>query len=76
MHRAADGAIVLSRRNLLALLVKLEQPWSARTLVGGDDAHGVVVRAETDEEHYDRPPGELHPESLALMNRVSEAIHS
>lgn len=47
--------IVLSERNLLALLAKLREPDSARTLYGC----GVYVTAEVDDVHYvDRvPPG-------------------
>ena len=45
--------IVLSRRNLLTLLHKLEKPGSARTLVKPD---GTIVSVETDEEHYGNRP--------------------
>lgn len=60
--------IVLSRRNLQALLAKLDQPDSARTLLGGADARGVIVRAEDDDEHYaDRDPGPVSPETQRRM---------
>lgn len=68
----ADGAVAvvtLSRRNLLALLHKLEMPGSARTLTTGYDCPegwSLIVRSESDSEHYgarSEPPGALHPES-------------
>lgn len=46
------GAVILSKRNLLALLSKVDREGSARTLVGGSRAPGIVVQAEPDEEHY------------------------
>lgn len=50
--------VVLSKRNLLALLSKLEMPGSACTIV----KDGVYVSSEPDEEHYQgRTPGEMHP---------------
>jgi hypothetical protein len=64
-------AVTLSRRNLLALLAKLELQGSARTLisrnayVGGECARiHLVVRAESDDDHYAErgfPPGRMHP---------------
>ena len=47
--------IFLSERNLLALLAKLREPDSSRTIYGC----GVYVTAEADDVHYaDRvPPG-------------------
>jgi hypothetical protein len=62
--------VTLSRRNLLALLAKLEQSASFRSLISGyvyrdgrlaDDVR-LAVRAESDELHYhpDRePPGPM-----------------
>jgi hypothetical protein len=75
--------VTLSRRNLLALLAKLEQPSSWRTLVSGDvhrdgqmaDDVKVVVRSEPDELHYhpDRePPGPMMPATEAAI-RWAEA---
>lgn len=58
--------LVLSRRNLLTLLAKLDgyPPNSACTIMGGSDAPGVLVRAEEDDVHYqDRPAGRMHPET-------------
>lgn len=56
--------LVLSRRNLLALLKKLDgNPLgSACTIQGGLDANGLFVKAEEDDVHYaDRPAGRMHP---------------
>jgi AMMECR1 domain-containing protein len=64
--------VALSRRNLLALLSKLDWPESARTIVNSDcyrdgrpvDDVVLVLRAEDDDEHYARradPPGLMHP---------------
>ncbi len=61
--------IVLSKRNLLTLLSKLEWPDSAKTITDGD----IYVRAESDEIHYkDRDPGPMHPrtEIDLLLNKV------
>lgn len=63
MHTGCDQATVtLSKRNLLAMLHKLEMPGSARTLVSG--CGQLILQCETDEEHYaDRPegpPGTMH----------------
>ena len=46
----------LTRRNLEALLAKLDDPVSQRVLIDPD--HTIAVRAVEDEEHYlDRMPG-------------------
>ena len=58
--------VVLSRRNLVSLLAKVDgrPPHSARTLEKFEEGGDVlVVKAETDDEHYsDRgyPPGPMH----------------
>lgn len=71
MRVDADGAVVLSRRNLQALLAKIDQPGSLRTLVGGSEAQGIVVRAEDDDVHYaHRLPGEVHHETLRRMQNA------
>lgn len=46
--------VVLSRRNLLTLLAKLDghPPNSACTIGGGTDAPGLFVKAEEDDVHY------------------------
>ena len=60
-----DGTVVLSRRNVLALLHKLDMPGSARMIVG----NGIALRVEDDSEHYkDRvPAGKMHPETEAFI---------
>lgn len=69
--------VVLSRRNLLALMQKLSMPGSARTLFstnGYRDGEMVedidlVVSAEDDESHYssrDFLPGAMHPVTDAV----------
>ncbi len=48
--------VELTRRNLLALLAKLDDPDSLRTIIDSEGA--MAVRAVEDSEHYsDRPPG-------------------
>lgn len=62
MKMGADGRIILSRRNLLALLQKLDMPGSYRTIIAPESEGEFVVSAETDEEHYQgRTPGVMHP---------------
>lgn len=58
--------IVLSRRNILSLLAKLDgYPKDSRcTIMGGDDAKGVEVAIEEDNVHYyDRPAGQMIAET-------------
>jgi hypothetical protein len=59
-HRPGEVPVVeLTRRNLVALLEKLDDPKSARTLVDRTDR--IAVRAVEDVEHYaDRAPGEVY----------------
>lgn len=57
------GVLELTRRNLQALLDKLDDPLSARTLAKVQEGGGgvVTVVAVEDAEHYsDRPPGEIY----------------
>lgn len=64
-----DGnVLVLSRRNLLALLHKLDMPGSKRTIVKCLPVQGkttlVEIRAEEDQGHYEElghTPGKMHP---------------
>ncbi len=59
--RAYDGhpTVELTERNLNALLAKLSDPLSVRTLVDGENR--VAVRAVPDEAHYaDRDPGQMY----------------
>lgn len=49
----------LTRRNLVALLDKLDDPLSSRTLIDGE--RRIAVRAVEDVEHYaDRQPGVVY----------------
>jgi hypothetical protein len=73
-YRADDGRdvvrVTLSRRNLRALLAKLDgyPPGSARTIERDDDAALLQVVAEEDDAHYaGREPGPAHPETEAAM---------
>ena len=51
--------VELTRRNLVSLLAKLDDPLSYRTLIDGD--HKIAVRAVEDEDHYtDRAPGVVY----------------
>lgn len=73
--------VVLSRRNLLTLLTKLYTEGSAKTIVNNiivdqndqllmkPDVH-FAVRAESDEDHYERraPAGPMHPLTEALIH--------
>lgn len=57
--------VTLSRRNLLALLHKLEMAGSHR-MIGKELANGLTltIKAEEDEESYqEREPGRMHPET-------------
>lgn len=55
--------VVLSEKNLLALLTKIKTDWSACTIVKGEDnGQHLIVRGERDEVHYAaRPAGVMHP---------------
>lgn len=70
--------VVLSRRNLLSLLHKLDMEGSARTLVKhGCERHAVlVVQCEDDAEHYaSRPeggPGPMHPLTEAYVHEFTD----
>lgn len=56
--------VILSERNLKALLVKLTLPDSACTIY----MDGVYVSSEPDDQHYgDRVPGEMHPATEILL---------
>lgn len=82
----ADAPVVrvaLSRRNLLALLAKLSQPGSARTITGGycylDGALvdlTLVLVAEPDELHYAErePAGVMHADTEAAVARTEADV--
>lgn len=64
--------VTLSRRNLLALLQKLDTMGdSACTIVREcDNGWGVVVTAEPDDMHYaNREPGGMHPVTETALAR-------
>ncbi|MBO0676743.1 hypothetical protein JRC04_04625 [Mycolicibacterium sp. S2-37] len=72
--------VELTRRNLLTLLNKLDDPNSLRTLIDGEDL--VAVRAVEDIEHYsDRPAGAaMHvpewqrPPSIQLLHDFQDYL--
>ena len=66
--------VVLSRRNLLTLVAKLDRhpPQSVATIIGPDEEGRptLVVRAEEDSPHYGRRPfgpGKMHPLTEAWL---------
>jgi len=66
--------VTLSRRNLLALLHRLEMADSTCTIV---KPGGIVVTAETDEVHYrhrSRGPGQMHPDTEEFIIDMEEAL--
>ena len=65
--------VTLSRRNLLTLLAKLDEPTSMRTLYRKfhDSSSFLVVQAEEDEEHYkDRTPGPVSEITEAVIEKL------
>lgn len=63
--------VELTRRNLLALLSKLDEETSLKILVDGDQI--LYVKAVEDEEHYrDRDPGPMTPETEASIKKMME----
>ena len=77
--RPKAAFVTLSRRNLLALLHKLDMPGSARMLrngnveIDGDYApdFAFVLRCEPDAEHYAKrpdPPGAMHPSTESFIH--------
>ena len=72
--------VTLSRRNLLALLHKVDMPGSARriesrdsTVMGRAAEVVLVVRCEGDEEHYDGPRRRARGKR-GRMHRYTEAF--
>lgn len=74
-RNVSDVVIVLSRRNLLTLLAKLDEhpKGSLKQIVKVGHNEYITVKAEEDESHYsDRQPGRMHPETeAAIQQRVS-----
>lgn len=73
--------VTLSRRNLLGLLAKLDDPQSLRTLTKLESSGlHLVVHAESDEEHYssrpEGPPGPMidRTEQQLIINRFRTFI--
>ena len=73
-------AVTLSRRNLLALLHKLDMPGSSRTITNNDcrldgkwvSTHELVLCCEDDLEHYARRvsgPGPMHPKTERFIHQ-------
>jgi hypothetical protein len=63
--------IVLSRSNLQALLVKLEQPDSFRTIMKFKNGTTLMVTAEPDEESYKNMiRGKMSPETEQRMKQL------
>lgn len=72
--------VVLSWRNLWALVSKVLTPGSACTLLCGDVpesfAH-ALIRVEPDDLHYcsrEAPPGPMHPLAEALIPRIQQMV--
>ena len=68
-------SVALSRRNLLALLHKMEMPGSERTIIKPTPTGQVIVSAVTDEEAYrNRAPGPMHPATEAFIIELEAAL--
>lgn len=60
--------VYLSRRNLMALVTKLDWAESMRTIGMEGDGASLWVTSEDDETHYgDRVPGQMHPFTEAQL---------
>jgi len=60
--------VILSHRNILALLHKVGWEESARTISGD----GAEVMVEPDDIHYrDREPGEMHPKTEEFIKDLT-----
>ncbi len=68
--RLEPDTLILSKRNLLSLLHKLEMEGSEKTLGVWDGTKWFYVKSESDEEHYkDRiPAGVMHPETEQFLS--------
>lgn len=65
--RREGNIVYLSKRNLLALLHKVDIPGSLKTIVSRD---GFAVVAEPDDTHYagrEEPPGPMHPQTETFI---------
>jgi hypothetical protein len=78
----SNKVIVLSRRNLLALLAKLEQQRAGEktycTIHKNIDGEEIWVRAEEDEKHYAqtalKDPGTMKGSTEILMDKLSKLL--
>lgn len=60
--------VTLSKRNLLALLQKVDDPYSSKTLVQEGEPGWLIVRCEPDNEHYAlRKPGRMSDKTEAFI---------
>ena len=78
MRRESENHLVLSERNLLSLLTKLNQAGSARTIESPAEAD-FSVSSETDIEHYGARgygPGPMHPATERLVALLRENAES
>lgn len=79
MEGGVGAVVVLSRRNLLSLLHKVDLPAGAsnRTLVKETEEGVIVVQAEPDEAHYgDKAPGRMEESTEAFIKRLDAMIGS
>lgn len=70
MEEGRGLIVVLSKRNLLALLHKVDLPEgeSHRTLARDTEEGVIIVTAEPDDQHYgDRIPGPVTPDTDAFI---------
>lgn len=78
MNCTVDGkevTVTVSRRNLLALLSKLDYMGDSALTITRETDSGwkVVLRAEHDEQHYEgRTPGKMHPMTEVCLQRIGE----
>lgn len=83
MRLGPYGEIILSKRNLLALLSKVDDPASAKTIhkyipTTGEAPHveHIVVVAEPDEEHYQHTflsaPGKMSEKTEKFIEEHSK----
>jgi hypothetical protein len=64
--------VVLSRRNLLALLAKLEIPGSECAIV---KPGGIFISVESDEVHYaGRRPGPMEPTTEKFITTLDDVM--
>ena len=69
--------VKLSKRNLLAMLHKVDSSDSAKTLFKQtDDDYKLVMIAETDDEHYhpDESAGKMHPSAEEFI-KIHSKVH-